>query len=126
MNSHCDCSRVGDGDGFAIGNRSYDPWPCVVVVTWTSPICVMDNPRLYGLTKGQDIATFEKMGLLRLPLPDGSIRRERSRQWRAALISGATFVAQSFSSDIKDLTATIVKLEFSIKDSQSLMCTVLA
>ena len=40
-----------------------------------------------------------------------------------ALTAGATFVAQSFSSDIKDLTA-LLKQVSNIKDSHSLMSLV--
>ena len=44
-------------------------------------------------------------------------------QWNLLLSAGATFVAQSFSTDLKDLTA-IIEAGINIKDSHLLTCLV--
>lgn len=91
----------GDGDGFAIGlahtihaiRRNID-------ITYI----VMDN-QIYGLTKGQT-SPRSSAGFVTKSTPDGSIEPALSPM-ELALTSGATFVAQGFSSDIKELTALI-------------------
>ncbi|MFD1018262.1 2-oxoacid:ferredoxin oxidoreductase subunit beta [Thalassobacillus hwangdonensis] len=91
----------GDGDGFAIGmghtihaiRRNLD-------ITYI----VMDN-QIYGLTKGQTSPRSE-MGFKTKSTPEGSIE-SAVNVMEMALSSGATFVAQSFSSDLKDLTSLI-------------------
>lgn len=91
----------GDGDGFAIGiGHTIHAMRRNMDITYI----VMDN-QVYGLTKGQTSPRSED-GFITSSTPDGSIERALSPM-ETALISGATFVAQSFSSDIKDLTATI-------------------
>jgi 2-oxoglutarate ferredoxin oxidoreductase subunit beta len=91
----------GDGDGFAIGlahtihaiRRNID-------ITYI----VMDN-QVYGLTKGQT-SPRSPAGFVTKSTPEGSIEPAISPM-ELALTSGATFVAQGFSSDIKELTALI-------------------
>jgi 2-oxoglutarate ferredoxin oxidoreductase subunit beta len=91
----------GDGDGFAIGlahtihaiRRNID-------ITYI----VMDN-QIYGLTKGQT-SPRSSAGFVTKSTPEGSIEPAISPM-ELALTSGATFVAQGFSSDIKELTALI-------------------
>lgn len=91
----------GDGDGFAIGmghtvhaiRRNLD-------VTYI----VMDN-QIYGLTKGQTSPRSAE-GFKTKSTPEGSIETTLS-PLEIALSAGATFVAQSFSSDLKQLTALI-------------------
>ncbi|MBE3570119.1 MAG: 2-oxoacid:ferredoxin oxidoreductase subunit beta [Bacillales bacterium] len=91
----------GDGDGFAIGlahtihalRRNID-------ITYI----VMDN-QIYGLTKGQT-SPRSSAGFVTKSTPDGSIEPALSPM-ELALTSGATFVAQGFSTDIKELTALI-------------------
>lgn len=91
----------GDGDGFAIGmghtvhaiRRNLD-------VTYI----VMDN-QIYGLTKGQTSPRSAE-GFKTKSTPEGSIESTLS-PLEIALSAGATFVAQSFSSDLKQLTALI-------------------
>ncbi|MFS0727921.1 2-oxoacid:ferredoxin oxidoreductase subunit beta [Paenibacillus sp. 1P07SE] len=91
----------GDGDGFAIGmghtvhaiRRNLD-------ITYI----VMDN-QIYGLTKGQTSPRSAE-GFKTKSTPDGSIETTLS-PLEIALSAGATFIAQSFSSDIKQLTALI-------------------
>ncbi|MGG3801629.1 2-oxoacid:ferredoxin oxidoreductase subunit beta [Metabacillus fastidiosus] len=91
----------GDGDGFAIGlghtihaiRRNMD-------ITYI----VMDN-QIYGLTKGQTSPRSD-IGFKTKSTPNGSIESALSIM-EMALSAGATFVAQSFSTDLKDLTALI-------------------
>ncbi|RST77202.1 2-oxoacid:ferredoxin oxidoreductase subunit beta [Siminovitchia acidinfaciens] len=91
----------GDGDGFAIGiGHTIHAMRRNMDLTYI----VMDN-QVYGLTKGQTSPRSES-GFVTTSTPDGSIEKALSPM-ETALISGATFVAQSFSSDIKGLTATI-------------------
>jgi 2-oxoglutarate ferredoxin oxidoreductase subunit beta len=91
----------GDGDGFAIGmghtvhaiRRNLD-------ITYI----VMDN-QIYGLTKGQTSPRSAE-GFKTKSTPEGSIENTLS-PLEIALSAGATFVAQSFSSDLKQLTSLI-------------------
>ncbi len=91
----------GDGDGFAIGmghtvhaiRRNMD-------ITYI----VMDN-QIYGLTKGQTSPRSAE-GFKTKSTPEGSIETVLS-PLEIALAAGATFVAQSFSSNLKQLTALI-------------------
>jgi len=88
----------GDGDGFAIGmghtvhaiRRNMD-------ITYI----VMDN-QVYGLTKGQTSPRSAE-GFKTKSTPEGSIETTIS-PLELAMSAGATFVAQSFSSNIKQLT----------------------
>jgi len=88
----------GDGDGFAIGmghtvhaiRRNLD-------ITYI----VMDN-QIYGLTKGQTSPRSAE-GFKTKSTPEGSIESALS-PLEIAIAAGATFVAQSFSSDLKQLT----------------------
>lgn len=88
----------GDGDGFAIGmghtvhaiRRNMD-------ITYI----VMDN-QVYGLTKGQTSPRSAE-GFKTKSTPEGSIETTIS-PLEIAMSAGATFVAQSFSSNIKQLT----------------------
>jgi len=91
----------GDGDGFAIGmahtvhaiRRNID-------VTYV----VMDN-QIYGLTKGQT-SPRSAQGFVTKSTPGGAIEPSL-KPLEVALSAGATFVAQGFSTDIKELTALI-------------------
>jgi 2-oxoglutarate ferredoxin oxidoreductase subunit beta len=91
----------GDGDGFAIGmghtihaiRRNMD-------ITYI----VMDN-QIYGLTKGQT-SPRSSVGFKTKSTPDGSVETALS-PLEVAISSGATFVAQSFSSNIKQLISII-------------------
>lgn len=91
----------GDGDGFAIGmghtvhaiRRNMD-------ITYI----VMDN-QIYGLTKGQTSPRSAE-GFKTKSTPEGSIEHALS-PLEIAMSAGATFVAQSFSSDLKQLTSLI-------------------
>lgn len=91
----------GDGDGFAIGlGHTIHAMRRNMDITYI----VMDN-QVYGLTKGQTSPRSDS-GFVTSSTPNGSIE-SALLPMEMALISGATFVAQSFSSDIKELTATI-------------------
>ncbi|MEH6940424.1 2-oxoacid:ferredoxin oxidoreductase subunit beta [Bacillus sp. JJ722] len=91
----------GDGDGFAIGmGHTVHAIRRNIDVTYI----VMDN-QIYGLTKGQT-SPRSGTGFKTKSTPDGSIEPAISPM-ELALSSGATFVAQSFSTDLKDLTAII-------------------
>ncbi len=91
----------GDGDGFAIGlghtihaiRRNMD-------ITYI----VMDN-QIYGLTKGQTSPRSGE-GFKTKSTPEGSIESTLA-PLELALSAGATFVAQSFSSNLKQLTHVI-------------------
>lgn len=91
----------GDGDGFAIGmGHTIHAIRRNIDMTYI----VMDN-HIYGLTKGQTSPRSD-FGFKTKSTPKGSI--EQSIQaMEMALTAGATFVAQSFSSDLKELTAII-------------------
>lgn len=91
----------GDGDGFAIGmghtvhaiRRNMD-------ITYI----VMDN-QIYGLTKGQT-SPRSAFGFKTKSTPEGS-KEPALSPLELAIASGATFVAQSFSSNIKQLTEIV-------------------
>jgi 2-oxoglutarate/2-oxoacid ferredoxin oxidoreductase subunit beta len=93
----------GDGDGFAIGTahtvhalrRNMD-------VTYI----VMDN-QIYGLTKGQT-SPRSAVGFVTKSTPKGAIESPISPM-QLALSVGATFVAQTMSSDLKGMTELIEK-----------------
>src|SRR5699024_2420859 len=89
----------GDGDGFAIGiGHSIHAMRRNMDITYI----VMDN-QIYGLTKGQTSPSSAD-GFVTSTTPDGSIEKALSPM-EVALTCGATFVAQSFSTDIKELTS---------------------
>jgi len=88
----------GDGDGFAIGtNHTIHAIRRNMDITYI----VMDN-QVYGLTKGQTSPRSPE-GFKTKSTPEGSIESALS-PLEIALAAGATFVAQSFSSDLKQLT----------------------
>ena len=87
----------GDGDGFAIGMGHF------VHALRRNPditYVVMDN-QIYGLTKGQASPTSME-GFETRSTPAGSIEQP-VRQLQLAITTGATFVAQGFSSKQKQL-----------------------
>ncbi|TDM12936.1 2-oxoacid:ferredoxin oxidoreductase subunit beta [Macrococcus bovicus] len=91
----------GDGDGFAIGmGHTIHALRRNIDLTYI----VMDN-QIYGLTKGQT-SPSSAHGFVTKTTPKGSIEKNVS-PLELAITSGATFIAQSFSSDIKELTAII-------------------
>jgi 2-oxoglutarate/2-oxoacid ferredoxin oxidoreductase subunit beta len=91
----------GDGDGFAIGmGHTIHAIRRNIDITYI----VMDN-QIYGLTKGQT-SPRSAAGFKTKSTPAGSIEPALAPM-EMALIAGATFVAQSFSSDLKELTAVI-------------------
>jgi 2-oxoglutarate ferredoxin oxidoreductase subunit beta len=91
----------GDGDGFAIGmGHTIHAIRRNIDITYI----VMDN-QIYGLTKGQTSPRSD-VGFVTKSTPNGSIESALSVM-EMALTAGATFVAQSFSTDLKDLTALI-------------------
>ncbi|RJS59402.1 2-oxoacid:ferredoxin oxidoreductase subunit beta [Bacillus sp. PK3_68] len=91
----------GDGDGFAIGmGHTIHAMRRNIDMTYI----VMDN-QIYGLTKGQT-SPRSAQGFVTKSTPKGAIEGTVSPM-ELALTSGATFVAQSFSTDLKDLTAII-------------------
>ena len=91
----------GDGDGFAIGmGHTIHAIRRNIDVTYI----VMDN-QIYGLTKGQTSPRSAE-GFKTKSTPEGSIETPLS-PLELALSAGATFVAQSFSSNLKQLTELI-------------------
>ncbi|MDN4523377.1 2-oxoacid:ferredoxin oxidoreductase subunit beta [Fictibacillus fluitans] len=93
----------GDGDGFAIGmGHTVHAIRRNIDVTYI----VMDN-QIYGLTKGQTSPRSAE-GFKTKSTPEGSVESAIGIM-ELALTAGATFVAQSFSSDLKELTSIIQK-----------------
>ncbi|WP_248926294.1 2-oxoacid:ferredoxin oxidoreductase subunit beta [Paenibacillus hamazuiensis] len=91
----------GDGDGFAIGmGHTVHAIRRNIDITYI----VMDN-QIYGLTKGQTSPRSAE-GFKTKSTPAGSIESALS-PLEMALAAGATFVAQSFSSNLKQLTTLI-------------------
>lgn len=91
----------GDGDGYAIGmGHTIHAIRRNIDITYV----VMDN-QIYGLTKGQT-SPRSAVGFKTKSTPEGSIESPISIM-EMALTAGGTFVAQGFSSDIKDLTELI-------------------
>lgn len=91
----------GDGDGFAIGmGHTIHAIRRNVNITYI----VMDN-QIYGLTKGQT-SPRSAFGFKTKSTPHGSIESALS-PIEIALAAGATFVAQSFSSNLQQLTSLI-------------------
>lgn len=91
----------GDGDGFAIGlGHTIHAIRRNIDITYI----VMDN-QIYGLTKGQTSPRSD-VGFKTKSTPQGSVESALSVM-EMALTAGATFVAQSFSTDLKELTALI-------------------
>lgn len=91
----------GDGDGFAIGmGHTVHALKRNIDITYI----VMDN-QIYGLTKGQTSPT-SGAGFITKTTPDGA-KEQPIAPLKTAMASGATFIAQSLSSDIKGLTAII-------------------
>jgi len=92
----------GDGDGFAIGTaHTVHAIRRNIDITYI----VMDN-QIYGLTKGQNSPRSAKGFINPKYTPQGSIEQELS-PLELALAAGATFVAQSFSGNLKQLTTVI-------------------
>jgi 2-oxoglutarate ferredoxin oxidoreductase subunit beta len=91
----------GDGDGFAIGmGHTVHAIRRNLNVTYI----VMDN-QIYGLTKGQT-SPRSAVGFKTKSTPEGSIESTLA-PLEIAMASGATFVAQSLSSNLKQLTHVI-------------------
>ncbi|MFY4773967.1 2-oxoacid:ferredoxin oxidoreductase subunit beta [Metabacillus sp. RGM 3146] len=91
----------GDGDGFAIGmGHTIHAIRRNIDITYI----VMDN-QVYGLTKGQTSPRSDS-GFVTKSTPKGSIESSLSIL-EMAISAGATFVAQSFSTDLKELTSLI-------------------
>lgn len=91
----------GDGDGFAIGmGHTVHAIRRNIDITYV----VMDN-QIYGLTKGQT-SPRSAHGFVTKSTPTGAVEHSL-KPLEVALSSGATFVAQGFSTDIKELTALI-------------------
>ncbi|WML43778.1 2-oxoacid:ferredoxin oxidoreductase subunit beta [Neobacillus sp. PS3-40] len=91
----------GDGDGFAIGmGHTVHAIRRNMNITYI----VMDN-QIYGLTKGQT-SPRSAVGFKTKSTPMGSVEPPISPM-ELALTVGATFVAQSFSTDLKELTELI-------------------
>lgn len=91
----------GDGDGFAIGmSHTVHAIRRNIDITYI----VMDN-QIYGLTKGQT-SPRSAAGFKTKSTPHGSVEQAVSPM-ELALSAGATFIAQGFSTDLKELTSLI-------------------
>lgn len=91
----------GDGDGYAIGLSHFIH---AVRRNVDMVYIVMDN-NIYGLTTGQASPTSQP-GLKTKTSPEGAVE-EPVNPLELALVSGGTFVAQGFSSELGQLTALI-------------------
>ncbi|MGH2411940.1 MAG: thiamine pyrophosphate-dependent enzyme, partial [Chloroflexota bacterium] len=91
----------GDGDGYAIGMGHF-----IHAIRRNPNITyiVMDN-QIYGLTKGQTSPTSGE-GFHTRSTPEGAIEHP-VRPLQLAIAAGATFVAQGFSSNQRQLVALI-------------------
>jgi 2-oxoglutarate/2-oxoacid ferredoxin oxidoreductase subunit beta len=91
----------GDGDGFAIGMGHF-----IHAIRRNPNITylVMDN-QIYGLTKGQSSPTSAE-GFHTRSTPEGTIEHP-VRPLQLAIAAGATFVAQGFSSNQRQLVELI-------------------
>ncbi|WP_027417881.1 2-oxoacid:ferredoxin oxidoreductase subunit beta [Aneurinibacillus terranovensis] len=91
----------GDGDGFAIGtSHTIHAMRRNIDMTYI----VMDN-QIYGLTKGQTSPVSE-LGFVTKSTPKGSIEVPLS-PLELAMSAGATFIAQTMSSDLKGMVSLI-------------------
>jgi len=91
----------GDGDGFAIGlGHTIHALKRNMDITYI----VLDN-HVYGLTKGQTSPRSD-VGFKTKSTPKGATESPLSAM-ELALASGATFVAQGFSQNVKELTSLI-------------------
>ena len=91
----------GDGDGFAIGmGHTVHAIRRNIDITYI----VMDN-QIYGLTKGQT-SPRSAAGFKTKSTPNGSVEQAVAPM-ELAISTGATFVAQGFSTDLKELTELI-------------------
>lgn len=92
----------GDGDGFAIGmGHTVHAIRRNIDITYI----VMDN-QIYGLTKGQNSPRSAQGFINNKYSPQGSIETALA-PLEMALAAGATFVAQTFSSNLKQMTEII-------------------
>jgi 2-oxoglutarate ferredoxin oxidoreductase subunit beta len=93
----------GDGDGYGMGlghmmhaaRRNMDITD------------VLQNNRVYGLTKGQYSPTSPG-GFVSKTSPDGAIDRPVN-PWAMALAAGATFIGRGFPADLRHLVETLKK-----------------
>lgn len=91
----------GDGDGFAIGlGHTIHAIRRNIDLTYI----VMDN-QVYGLTKGQTSPRSET-GFKTKSTPEGSVESALSVM-EMALTAGGSFIAQGFSTEVKELTSLI-------------------
>lgn len=91
----------GDGDGYAIGlGHTLHAIRRNIDVTYI----VMDN-HVYGLTKGQTSPRSD-VGFKTSSTPKGAVE-SKIAPMEMALTAGAGFVAQAFSSDVKQMTRLI-------------------
>ncbi|WP_378954952.1 2-oxoacid:ferredoxin oxidoreductase subunit beta [Pelosinus sp. sgz500959] len=91
----------GDGDGFAIGlGHTIHAMKRNMDITYI----VLDN-HVYGLTKGQTSPRSD-LGFQTKTTPNGATESPISAI-ELALASGASFVAQGFSQNIKELTSLV-------------------
>jgi 2-oxoglutarate ferredoxin oxidoreductase subunit beta len=94
-------AATGDGDGYAIGMGHF-----IHAIRRNPNITmVVMNNQVYGLTKGQYSPTAE-MGFPSGTTPEGS-REHAIDGCVLALAAGATFVARTFSGDMKEMVTVL-------------------
>ncbi len=92
----------GDGDGYGIGLSHF----IHTMRRNLDIVYIVQNNKVYGLTKGQTSPTSEK-GFKTISTPEGVIDVPIN-PIALALSSGATFVSRGFAGDVKHLTKLIV------------------
>ena len=93
----------GDGDGYGIGGNHFTHTARRNVdLTY-----IVMNNQIYGLTTGQ-VSPTSSMGMKTKSTPFGSVEMPVN-PITTAIMSGATFVARGYSSDVKHLTDLMKK-----------------
>ncbi len=85
----------GDGYGMGLGHMMHAARRNIDIVD------VVQNNRVYGLTKGQYSPTSPE-GFVSKTSPEGAIDRPVN-PWALALAAGATFIARAFPADLRHL-----------------------
>jgi len=92
----------GDGDGYGMGGNHF----LHAVRRNIGLVDIVENNHVYGLTKGQYSPT-SRPGFVTKTSPEGAIDRPEN-SLALALSQGATFVARTFTLDLKHMIAVMV------------------
>jgi 2-oxoglutarate ferredoxin oxidoreductase subunit beta len=91
----------GDGYGMGLGHMLHAARRNIDIVD------VVQNNRVYGLTKGQYSPTSPE-GFISKTSPEGAIDRPVN-PWALALAAGATFISRGFTADLRHLIDVLKK-----------------